>query len=178
MEEKEINGTETPAENVGTADDFFTTKDADKGLKSFLTHMKQPVEEIEAPPVLEGMGEEDPDDLGGDNPEEEEMLSHFDYSEEHKLTAEFILIQVDKALAFSFSLVSGMDSDRYRRRKEKMATDDYELEIAAALVKKYQMRLSLEWMFASAMIMGYAPLLNKAIKDRAENKKKKENAAS
>ncbi|KAA3636949.1 MAG: hypothetical protein DWQ02_07460, partial [Bacteroidetes bacterium] len=91
-----------------------------------------------------------------------------------RYTAEFLLIQIDKVLAFSFGLVSGMDSDRYRRRKEKIQGNDYEAEIGAALVKKYQMRLSLEWMFISALVIGYAPMMNKALKDRKEVQAKKQ----
>lgn len=165
-------GHEAPAPAGNQADDFFTSKDADQGLKNFLSHMKQPVEEVEAPPSFDFMDEDEEISSGGDEVDDE-MLSHFDYTEEHKLTAEFMLIQVDKALAFSFSLISGMEMDRYRRRKDKIQSDDYELEIAAALIKKYQMRMSLEWMFASAMIMGYAPLLTKAIQDRKDKKSSK-----
>ena len=110
--------------------------------------------------------EEDSNTSPIDDPEDAEMASYLDYTDEHLLTAQFMLVQLDKALAFSFSLLSGMNMDRYRRRKEKPGGEDYEAQIAAALVKKYQMRLSLEWMLASALIMGYAPMANKAIADR------------
>lgn len=158
-----------PAGAKESADDFFSAKDSDNDLKDFLKHMKQPVEEIEAPPIFQKEEEEpNPVELPDTSldPEDEEMAGYLDYTEEHRLTAEFMLIQLDKGVAFSLSMLSGMDMDRYRRRKVRNKADDYEVEIAAALVKKYQMRLSLEWMLATAIVMGYTPMISKAIGDR------------
>ncbi len=156
------------AATTESVDDFFSAKDSNKDLKHFLTHMKQPVEEIEAPPIFQKEEEVPEADQPVDTPDpaDEEMAQLLDYTEEHRLTAEFMLIQLDKGLAFALSMISGADMDRYRRRQVRNKADDYELEIAAALVKKYQMRLSLEWMLATALIMGYTPMINKAIGDR------------
>ncbi len=164
-EQKKEATTAASTENV---DDFFSAKDSSNDLKDFLKHMKQPVEEIEAPPIFQKEEEPEAPPTAEEipDPADEEMATMLDYSEEHRLTAEFILIQMDKGVAFTLSLLSGMDMDRYRRRKVRNQADDYELEIAAALVKKYQMRLSLEWMLATALVMGYAPMINKAVSDR------------
>lgn len=153
------------------ADDFFTAKQATGDVDAFIKEMKAPREHIEPPPAFDTDEPEDTDadpekDLPGES--DAEMADHLDYSDEHKFTAEFLLIQIDKVLAFSFGMVSGMDSERYRRRKEKIQGNDYEVELGAAMVKKYQMRLSLEWMFISALVIGYAPMMNKAMKDRKE----------
>lgn len=163
---------------VKSADEFFTAKDASGDVAAFIKEMKAPREKIDPPPAFETDEPDGPtpenqeDDLPGET--DEQMAEHLDFTEEHKFTAEFLLIQIDKVLAFSFGLVSGMDSDRYRRRKEKIQGNDYEAEIGAALVKKYQMRLSLEWMFISALVIGYAPMMNKALKDRKVVQAKKQ----
>ena len=173
---EEIKPAEVTEEQQATsADDFFTAKQASGDVDAFIKEMKAPREKIDPPPAFES-DEPDPDDPDDDLPGEsdEQMANHLDYTDEHKFTAEFLLIQIDKVLAFSFGMVSGMDSDRYRRRKEKIQGNDYEAEIGAALVKKYQMRLSLEWMFISALVIGYAPMMNKALKDRKEVESQKQ----
>ncbi|MCB0653222.1 MAG: hypothetical protein KDC85_18255 [Saprospiraceae bacterium] len=176
---EEIKPAEVIEEQTATnADDFFTAKQATGDVDSFIKEMKAPREKIDPPPAFES---DDQDEMDPDNPDDdlpgesdEQMADHLDYTEEHKFTAEFLLIQIDKVFAFSFGMISGMDSDRYRRRKEKIQGNDYEVELGAALVKKYQMRLSLEWMFISAMVIGYAPMMNKAMKDRKEVEAKKQ----
>lgn len=161
-----------------TANDFFTAKDASGDINSFIKDMKIKREEVEPPPAFEEPEEaevepEDPE-AGLPGESDEQMAEHLDFTEEHRFTAEFILIQMDKMLAFSFGLISGMDGDRYRRRKEKIQGNDYEAELGAALIKKYQLRLGLEWMFISAIVIGYAPMMNKAMKDRKEVVKEKQ----
>ncbi len=59
-----------------------------------------------------------------------------------------------------------MDADRYRRRKTKPAGEDYEADPLAALLKEYQMRMSLEYMFVSALAIAYFPAVSMAVKDR------------
>lgn len=143
--------------------DFFDTPEM--GADDFIASMKQPREEIEAPD-FSFPGEEEEEEP--EHPEDREMLDALDFTEEHRFTAEFMLIQLDKLIGFGLSVFSGGESDDYRRRKVRMKGEDYEVEVLAALVKKYQMRLTLEWMFASALMIGYAPMVNKAMKDRKE----------
>ena len=140
---------------------FFDNPEND--TEDFIAQMKQPREEIDAPSM----------DLPGDDlddepaePEDSEMLDALDYTEEHRFTAEFLLIQMDKIIGFGLGVFSGEDSDKYRRRINRIQGEDYEAQLLAALIKKYQMRLSLEWMFASAMIIAYAPAFDQALKDR------------
>lgn len=157
-----------------TANDFFTAKDASGDINSFIKDMKIKREEVEPPPAFDEPEEPEDPEAGLPGESDEQMAEHLDFTEEHRFTAEFILIQMDKMLAFSFGLISGMDSDRYRRRKEKIQGNDYEAELGAALIKKYQLRLGLEWMFISAIVIGYAPMMNKAMKDRKEVVKEKQ----
>ncbi len=155
------------------AEDFFSKTDSE--MSEFVKHMSKPVEHINAPPIDldappdEGSGQQPSDGLSdGDR----EMLSHFDYNEGHLKSAEFALIQVDKALAFGFSLVSGQDMQKYRLRAVKPKGDDYEAEILAALFKKYQFEMSLEWMFVAALTFAYGPMFKVALDDKAEAAKK------
>lgn len=141
---------------------FFDTPEMD--TTDFISQMKQPREEIEVPDIdLPG---DDLDEDAEPEPEDREMMDALDYTEEHRFTAEFLLIQMDKLIGFSLSVLSGEDAERYRRRINRIQGEDYEAQLLAALIKKYQMRLSLEWMFASAMIIAYAPAFDRAMKDR------------
>ncbi len=167
-EEVEVKDKKETAGNP--ADDFFTPKN-DANIGDWIKHMKSPREEIEE---LEVDYPEDEEPVADQlSAEEQEALKHLDYNEGQYKTAEFFLIQLDKILAFSFSLISGMESDRYRIRKKKPEGDDYEAEITAALIKKYQMELPLEGMLATALIMAYAPGFRKALTDRAQVKQAK-----
>ena len=74
-------------------------------------------------------------------------------------------------MAFVASMVTGMEMDRYKRPKKP---DDYEIEVTAAMMKKYEVQMSLEWMFAVAMIGAYSPAFQKAYADRQAMKAKKE----
>lgn len=87
------------AKTDSTADSFFSASQADAGMKDFLANMKQPREKVEAPPMLFEKEEEEISDIPEDpgaGETDDEMLNHFDYSEEHRYTAEFMLIQLDK----------------------------------------------------------------------------------
>lgn len=180
--EKITNGQENQKEqlkevkkdqNLG---DFFNANEADKGVKDFIKDMREPVEKIDQLPGFDSdlePGEAEGEISAGEDMEGTEKPVNFDYTEEHKFTAEFMLIQLDKILAFGFGMVSGQPADKYRRRKEKMPGDDYEAQLGAALIKKYQMSMSLEWMFVSALVIGYAPKASEAITDRSKMKEEK-----
>ncbi len=162
VEEEEKNA--AAKKDSGSADDFFQS-DNNSGIDSWVSHMKSPREKIEEP-ELDLPEEEEANAGAGRGESDEEILNYFDYTEGHYKTAEFLLIQLDKFFAFSFSLISGMETERYRLRKEKPKGDDYEAEIAAALLKKYQMELPLEWMLVSALAISYGPGLRQAFVDR------------
>ena len=163
---------EQPKVEQSTVDDFFSSETPSTSLKDFLGHMKEPVEHIEPPP---GFEEEEEEPL---SEEDSETAMYLDYDEEHEMTAFLILSNMDRVLAFFFSLISGEDMDKYRRRGNQLKGQekDLELQVAAALVKKYQLRMSLEWMFASAIIMGYGPVAATAFADRKKRKKAEEEA--
>lgn len=167
VEEKKVSG---------SADDFFSAGEAKIGINDFIKDMKEKREEIEPPPSFDddeikpdADGFIEDETLKGES--DSEILEHFNFTKDHKINAEFLLVQLDKVFAFSASLISHQEGDRYRRRKEKMSGKDYESDLLAAILKKYQMRLSLEWMFVSALAISYAPMYNKAIQDKKAAKK-------
>lgn len=175
---KEVLKNEPPTpettEKKVSVNDFFNIKEANDGVTGFIQDMKTPVEKIDPPP---GFDIEDPEkDI---EPGEEEITEtgslggsgQFNFTDEHKFTAEFLLIQIDKVLGFAFGMISGEPGDKYRRRKNQVQGKDYEAELAAALVQKYQMKLSLEWAFVSALIIAYSPAGAQAFADRAKNEK-------
>lgn len=170
-------------ENKPTAgpDDFFSDINTDDDLKGFIAHMEKPREEI---PQLSGFdgddglgpigGGGDPD--GGLSPDERDMVQYFDFTEEHRMTAEIGLIWIDRLMALIASMITGRSAEEYRTRKGKPDKDDYEIQLAAALVKKYQMRMSLEWAFMLAMGMRYGPVVASLPRDVKKAKIEKDKA--
>ena len=160
-------------EPATSADDFFSVNiDTDSDMQAFLEHMKRPREEVDMPDI--GIGPEEPEK----GPKKEaalddhdrQNLAYLDYDDEHRMTAEFMLIQIDKGMAFVFSFLSGKPMNDYRTRTEKPKGEDYEAELAAALLKKYQLRMSLEFAFGMAFLMRYSPMYAKAVQDRKKLK--------
>jgi len=170
IQEQEQVQSQHVKESTPGAEDFFKSQNNDRtgDLDDFISHMKTPREQMDLP--NDGQGEPGPPNEGDElDDSDQEMMSHFDYTPEHRYLAEFFLVQIDKAVAFSLSMLSGSEAEKYRRRLKKPSGEDYEAEILAALLKKYQMRMSLEWMFMSAMVIAYTPMVDQAVKDRRYN---------
>lgn len=155
----------------------------DNDMRDFIRMQSIPREEVEPPPVEmvgDAIGEIANDDTeliedDGLNDEERAMAEQLEgVSDGHQLTAKFILKQMDKFFGFGFSIMSGMEPERYRRYKEGQKLDEDEVLLLAALIKKYQVTMSLEVMFITAIFFGYAPMGQKAWKDAKAMKAKKE----
>ena len=162
---------------ISDADNFFSvsSKDREAEMKKYMQELSAPKEKMDDV-ELEFMDDlDDPEDAaGGDpdmTPEEQELAGYLDVSDGHKQMAKVALMAVDKFLAFVASMVTGMEMERYKRPKKP---DDYEIEVTAAMMKKYEVQMSLEWMFAVAMIGAYSPAFQKAYADRQAMKAKKE----
>jgi hypothetical protein len=172
MENEHIEETISHKETPGVSkneNDFFSDIPADDELKQFIGHMGQEKEKIDAPDF--GLEEE----LEEATADEQELMGQMSQATpEHQELAKFILIQMDRIMSFSFSLFSGMESERYATRLSKASDSDYETEILAGLLYKYQLKMSLEYMFMIAIVMIYTPQASKAIKDRKEMRKTKE----
>ncbi|MEL6669617.1 MAG: hypothetical protein AAFP08_11655 [Bacteroidota bacterium] len=144
-------------------DDFFAVK---KDTDDFVKQMKQPRETVEAPPLA--FLDEDDEAPGSDPIDnvEEGTAQHFDYDEEHEKTAEFVLMTMDQCFSFCASMYSGDSAEKYNRFSGKKRPTDYQLMVTAAMLKKYQAKLSLEWMFVTIVLMSFTPVGREAHKDR------------
>lgn len=141
-------------------------QEANSDFDDFLSSITTPREHIEAPtppPTL------DADPGAADAPitdNDEETLNYFDYSPEHKQTALTAIYALDMVFGFTGQLISGMPADRYKQFADgKKPSSDF-VDVTAALIKKYQVRLSLEAMFFTALAMIYGPSLTLAMADR------------
>ena len=158
---------------ISDADSFFSvsSKDREAEMKKYMQELAAPKEKMDDV-ELDFM--DDPDDPEGDpqmTPEEQELAGYLDVSDGHKEMARVMLMGIDKFLAFIASMVTGMDMDRYKRSKNP---DNYEVEVTAAMMKKYEVQMSLEWMFAVMMIGAYSPAFQKAYADHKAMKAKRE----
>lgn len=155
------------ANPAGDPDDFFavSSKERESEMKNFIKELGRPKEKMEDVEMdfMEDP-EEGPEAAGeGMSDQEREMAGYFDTSDGHKEMARVGLLAIDKFLAFLASLFTGMDMDRYKRSKKP---DEYEIEVTAAMIKKYQVHMSLEWMFIMAIIGAYSPTFQRAYADR------------
>ncbi|PHN00753.1 hypothetical protein [Flavilitoribacter nigricans] len=158
---------------ISDADNFFSvsSKDREAEMKKYMQELAAPKEKMDDV-ELEFM--DDPDDPAGDpqmTREEQELAGYLDVSDGHKEMARVMLMGIDKFLAFIASMITGMDMDRYKRSKNP---DNYEVEVTAAMMKKYEVQMSLEWMFAVMMIGAYSPAFQKAYADHKAMKAKRE----
>ena len=158
---------------ISDADSFFSvsSKDREAEMKRYMQELAAPKEKMDDV-ELDFM--DDPDDPEGDpqmTPEEQELAGYLDVSDGHKEMARVMLMGIDKFLAFIASMITGMDMDRYKRSKNP---DNYEVEVTAAMMKKYEVQMSLEWMFAVMMIGAYSPAFQKAYADHKAMKAKRE----
>ena len=172
MEKPEATAQAEPAQ-ISDADSFFSvsSKDREAEMKKYMQEFSAPKEKMDHSDLD---FPEDPEDVDSDpqmTPEEQELAGYLDVSDGHKEMARVMLMGIDKFLAFIASMVTGMDMDRYKRSKNP---DNYEVEVTAAMMKKYEVQMSLEWMFAVMIIGAYSPAFQKAYADHKAMKAKRE----
>lgn len=143
-----------------TPDDDLFKLDADADMAAFIDHMKTPKEKIEMPSVDFNTGDATDDAVetpsgGTSNPDDQQTLAHLNYNQEQEWWADFVLLQVDKIMAFGGHMVTKESPARYRMRTGPASKDDHEVMLLAAIINKYQMKFSLEFAFASAILMKY-----------------------
>lgn len=166
-------------ENVETVGE----KPSNQSVESLLDRMRAPREKIEPPKFLDDFQFLDGssiDGMLGKNPEgtnksaetddevlteaDQEAAAYLDYTDEHRTTAIWIIRTIDRGMGLACNLLSGDDSQQYQKyTKNRDIGDDY-LDVTAALVKKYQARMSLEVVFASMFLAAYIPNLTIAYK--------------
>lgn len=160
---------------INSADDFFavSSKDREKDMKDFISTLKAPKEKMDD---VDTSFMDDPEELEGGpatdelTEEERQMASYLDVSDGHKEMARAGLLMVDQLLSTVASMITGENPDRYRRGKKP---DDYEVEVTAAMMKKYEVRMSLEVMFIIAIVGAYSPAFSKAYADFRKKKEEK-----
>lgn len=102
---------------------------------------------------------------------DEENLENFNFSEDHRNTALFLIGLLDSAIGWIGTFSTGMEPERYQRFA-KGSPPAFYVDATAAMVKKYHARLSLEVMFVSALAMVYGPSMGTIYKDRKILKEK------
>jgi hypothetical protein len=160
-------------------DSFFSQVDEQraKDTENFISHMKKPREEVEAPdfdiPGLVDDEEESTSEPGSAGSPSDNDALLLEYTSEQLWSAELILFKVDEVIAWILSIFTDKSPDQYRKRKTADSKgEDREVQLAAALLNKYQMKMSLEWAFISLFVMGYAPVFIQASQDAKQKKKK------
>lgn len=154
---------------------FFAEASLNGGIDGFIKEMKVPREKIDAPEIT--FGDDDLLDLPKDEDAildqvEDGTLSFFDYDEDHERTAEFGWVGLDFLVSTMAGIYAGEDAEKYARFNDKKKPTKYQVSVAAAVVKKYQTKLSLEWMLATIVFMAFTPAFAQATKDRKANRKK------
>ena len=157
--------------------DFFSSTDKERELdtKDFIGHMARPREQVEAPDFdVPGLDDEDePEKDTQEAPEDDQDTLYLDYTSEQLWSAELILFKTDELIAWLLSMLSGKSPDAYRKRKAASSNkDDREVQLLAALINKYQMKMSLEAAFLSLFLMSYSPMFISAYQDMKANKKR------
>lgn len=142
-------------------------------IRDFIAHMKRPVEQIEAPPMMTGADDAGTGGPGGPEPggepitdDDQGNMQYLDYSEEHRMTALFFIGAIDSGMGWAGTLISGLAPDRYQKFSDERKPPEYYVNVTAALVKKYQAKMSLEAMFFSALLMIYGPVMKVAYDDK------------
>ena len=158
--------------------DFFSSTDKERELdtKDFIGHMARPRENVEAPDFeVPGLDDDDdePEKDAKESPRDDQDTLYLDYTSEQLWSAELILFKTDEVIAWLLSMLSGKSPDTYRKRKAASSNkDDREVQLLAALINKYQMKMSLEAAFLSLFLMGYSPMFISAYQDMKTNKKR------
>ena len=152
------------------ATEFFEDIDTDNELNDFIGHMKTPVEEI---PEMEwdddGMGPigEDPEQAEEATTEAEEPdpnMEYFNYSKGHALTAELGLNAIDR---FTSNLAAFFTDKSPKYYRDKINKEDHEndVNITAAMIKKYEVKIGIEWWFLMAIVGRYTSMVKEGVKE-------------
>ena len=160
---------------MSSKSDFFSQVDEDRAAetKDFISHMQRPREEVEAPDFeLPDLDDEEVPVVDDTGPRSDDDSIHMEYTSEQLWAAELALWKTDEVIAWGLSLFSGESADKYRKRKSVSTyKDDREVQLLAALINKYQMKMSLEAAFLTIFIMGYMPMFSAAYQDAQKKKK-------
>jgi hypothetical protein len=139
----------------------------ESSVGSLIDRMRVKREEVEPPKFLDESdfvgGEEDEASEGEaatDDPltdDDQNNLAYLDYSDEHKVTATFLIMTFDRMMGMGCGLLARESGETYRKFNNKSDISSDYLDVTSALVKKYQARMSLEFILVGIMVAIYAP---------------------
>lgn len=173
---KEPQAQSAAAVEEDTGANFFALDDESrkKDFNDFVGRMKDEREPMEDAP-FQFNTEEDPTEEAITD-DDENNLKYFNYESEHKATALFAIGALDSGMGFMGMLATNLDPERYMAFANR-TPPDYYVDAAAAMIKKYQAKLSVEAMLLTAIAMVYAPSVNMMMRDRKELKAREKQAA-
>lgn len=144
-------------------------------VESLITRMQVSREQVEPPKFLDDLNFTDEvpgSETESGAPEEpltdddEANMDYLNYSEEHKTSAVFLIMTFDRVMGFLAGWVANEPAEGYRKFSNKAAISADYLDVTAALVKKYQMRLNLEMILLFTVTAIYAPTFTMAYQRR------------
>ncbi|WP_020539278.1 hypothetical protein [Lewinella cohaerens] len=158
---------ETVVDHVDQPTGEQAAPQGENSVGSLIDRMRVKREEVEPPKFLD-----ESDFVGGDEGEDPEgepatdepltdddknNLEYLDYSDEHKVTATFMIMTFDRVMGMGCGMLAREPGEAYRKFNNKSDISNDYLDVTAALVKKYQARMSLEFILIGTMIAIYAP---------------------
>lgn len=166
----------------------LTDVEPTKNVDDLISSLKVTREEVKPPPLIDDInffGGEAPHSESEENEQTEEAISDDDeanleylkYTDEHKNTAMFLIMTLDRGMGFLSNVISKDHQHDFSLIKERKDISQDYLDVTAAIVKKYQAKLSLETVLIMTIIALYAPNLYVAYTKRLSNNAstKKEN---
>ncbi|WP_367390145.1 hypothetical protein [Lewinella sp. LCG006] len=139
----------------------------ENSVGSLIDRMRVKREEVEPPKFLDEsdfVGGEEGEDPEGEPATDEPLtdddknnLEYLDYSDEHKVTATFMIMTFDRGMGMLCGMLAREPGEAYRKFNNKSDISNDYLDVTAALVKKYQARMSLEFILIGIMVAIYAP---------------------
>lgn len=153
--------------------DFFALDDSSRkeAFNEFVGHMKRPREKMDDVPFSFDEIESEKEKVSEEQITDDDNanLSYFNYDPEHETTALFIIGAFDSFTGTIGMLMTDRDPERYMAFANRKPSQYY-VDATAAMVKKYQAKLSLEAMFVTALAMVYSPVIKKIYTDKKEIK--------
>lgn len=107
--------------------------------------------------------------------DDEANMDYLNYEDEHKTTATFLIMTFDRLMAFVSGLLAREREEAFRKFETKASISSDYLDVSAALVKKYQARMSLEFILVITVVTIYGPTLSIAY-SKGKAKKAQEEA--
>ncbi|PHN06154.1 hypothetical protein [Flavilitoribacter nigricans] len=170
VEEAEAKTGSLPEEEPSKTVKTDPAPDAGNDIDAFIQRMSAPRKENKRAFAMAEA--EDPEDDGEPITDDDEAnLEHLNYSPDHRNTALFFIGLLDSAMGWLGMYATGQEPERYQKFANSNPPDFY-VDSAAAMVKKYHARMSLEMMFLTALGMVYGPTVATIQQDRKILKEK------